>query len=223
MSEKKRQIIMQDLLPLPHGCLTQYAVLEGSGLELFGDKSLEVGLLTLKKKPKLGLAWLAVDAFVTDGMKDAFKDRSLAEDDIGKGIIAMSGIVQRRAFLSRAYPATRLFEDADFMPKDDDSQFIGAMFEESNKKIVEELSNTVIDEVEKTLQDMDYKNYVMDITTNPETLHKGFIEILSICLEFAISVDVPMTLLPSARPEEFHKCLLKYVVITESGRTHLPS
>ena len=55
MSEKKR-VIMQDLLPLPHGCLTQYAVLEGSGLELFGDKSLEVGLLTLKKKPKLGLA-----------------------------------------------------------------------------------------------------------------------------------------------------------------------
>ena len=109
------------------------------------------------------------------------------------------------------------------MPKDDDSQFIGAMFEESNKKVVEELSNTVIDAVEKTLQDLDYKKYVMDITTNPETLHKGFIEILSICLEFATSVDVPMTLLPSARPEEFHKCLSKYVVITKTGRAHLPS
>lgn len=220
---EKKAIIMQDLLPIPHDCLTQYAVLEGSGLELFGDKSLEVGILTLKKKPKLGLAWLAVDAFVTDGMKDAFKDRSLANDTIGKGIIAMSGIVQRRAFLSRAYPATRLFEDADFIPKDDRSLSVGALFAQNNAKVVEELSNTVINEIDRTLQDMDYKEYVMEITTNPKLLNKGFIEILSICLEFATHVDVPMTLLPSARPEEFQKCLSKYVVITESGRTHLPS
>ena len=208
--DEQRQIVMQDLLPLPHDCLTQYAVLEGSGLELFGDKSLEIGLLTLKKNPKLGLSWLAVDAFVTDGMKDAFKDKNLAKDEVGKGIIAMSGIVQRRAFLSRAYPATHLFEDADFYPSEDDSDLVGALFVESNAKLVEKLSNTVIDEVDKTLADLDYKEYVMEISTNPIKLNKGFIEILSICLEFATAVDVPMTLLPNARAEDFRKCLSRY-------------
>ena len=207
---EQKSIIMQELLPLPHDCLTQYAVLEGSGLELFGDRSLEMGLRTLKKNPKLGLSWLAVDAFVTDGMKDAFKDKSIADDAIGKGIIAMSGIVQRRAFLSRAYPATHLFQDADFFPSDDDSDLVGKLFVESNAKLVEELSNTVIDAVDKTLADAEYKQYVMDITTNPKTLNKGFIEILSICLEFAIAVDVPMTLLPNARAEDFQKCLSRY-------------
>lgn len=208
-TNEMRTGMMQEALPIPRECMTQYGILEGATLGVFADKSAELGMQCINKFPRFGLSWIVVDDMVRHRILESINEKT--EENVSKVILSLLTITHRRALVIRAYDATQLIKDAEILAVVDETESFADI---CRKPIVRKLEQLIESGIHQAQREPEFRDVVKTISMHVPTMAEGLAQIFAISAHVAEELKVPMTIPPADEGDDsfdvVEECLEAY-------------